>query len=85
MGRELRRYLQRNAGGSYWLSQVRGIVVDRKVIAVATRLRRTPGGRRTACGLCGLIQGSDVADFTPGHTILGRGDVVLRTCRTRPE
>jgi hypothetical protein len=79
----LRRYLQRNAGSSPWLGRVRGIVVQRGVIAVATDLRRNRGGRRIARRLCNLIQGADVADFTPGHTIYGDEDVVLRVCRAR--
>jgi hypothetical protein len=83
VGQELRRYLLRNAGSQAWLTRVRAIVVDRGVIAVATELRRDRRGKRIARRLCRLIQGADVADFTPGHTILGHEDVVLRTCRSR--
>jgi hypothetical protein len=83
IGRGLRRYLQRTTGSNPWLGRVRGIVVQRGVIAVATDLRRNRGGKRIARQLCNLIQGADVADFTPGHTIYGHEDVVLRVCRAR--
>jgi hypothetical protein len=86
IGQELRRYLLRNAGSEPWLTRVKGIVVERNVIAVATDLRRNRRGKRIARRLCSLIQAADVADFTPGHTIYGHEDVVLRVCpsRTRP-
>jgi hypothetical protein len=84
IARELRRYLWRNAGFEPWIWRLSGIVVDHKVIAVATDLRRSRRSRRIARVICRLIQGADVADFTPGHTVVGRGDVVLRACRARP-
>jgi hypothetical protein len=83
MGRRLRSYLWRNVGAAPWLRQVRGIVVDHGVITVATQLRDQPRGNRIAREICGLIQGSDVADFTSGHTVIGRNDVVLEFCRAR--
>jgi hypothetical protein len=84
IGQELRRYLWRNAGARPWMTRVRAIVVDRGRIAVATRLRRNPFGKRSAREICRLIQGADVADFTPGHAVLGHGDRELRACRSRP-
>lgn len=83
IGRELRAYLWRNAGQEPWLRKVGGIVVQRGVIAVATELRRNRYGKRVAHDICRLIQGADVADFTPGHTVYGRDDVKLRKCRAR--
>jgi hypothetical protein len=83
IGRGLRSYLWRNAGAAPWLRQLRAIVVDHGVITVATQLRDQPRGNRIAREICGLIQGSDVADFTPGHTVIGRNDVVLEFCRAR--
>jgi hypothetical protein len=83
IGRRLRRYLLRNAGNEPWLEQVTGILVDRGVIAVSTELRPNRRGKRIARVICDLIQGSDVADFTPGHTVFGRDDVGLRVCRAR--
>jgi hypothetical protein len=86
MGRRLRRYLWRNASSRPWLRRVSGVVVDQGVIAVATRLRRTRYGLRSAREICNLIQGADVADFTPGHSVFGHNEVRLRTCpaRSRP-
>jgi hypothetical protein len=83
MGRQLRAYIWRNAGTAPWLRRVRGIVVESGVITVATQLRARARGEQIARQICGLIQGSDVADFTPGHTVYGRGDVVVRVCRAR--
>jgi hypothetical protein len=84
IGKELRRYLLRNADSQPWLRRVTGIVVDRGVIAIATDLRRGRRGKRIARRLCGVIQGADIADLTPGHKIFGRDDVVLRVCPARP-
>jgi hypothetical protein len=83
IGRELRRYLRRTAGAEGWLNRVKAIVVDRGVIAVVTNLRRNQRGRRMTRRLCGLIHRADVADLTPGRTIFGRHDIVLRECRPR--
>jgi hypothetical protein len=85
IGRDLRRYLWRNAGSRPWLRRVTAIVVDRGVIHIATGLRRNGRGTRSAREICNLINGADVADFTPGHTVFGHDDVVLRTCRARRE
>jgi hypothetical protein len=83
IGRELRRYLRRTAGAEGWLNRVKAMVVDHRVIAVVTNLRRNHRGRRMTRRLCGLIHRADVADLTPGHTIFGRHDIVLRECRPR--
>jgi hypothetical protein len=84
-GFDLRRYLDRNAGRTRWYRSVTAIVVDRQVIGIATTLTKNRRGRRLAALLCNLIQGSDVADFTPGHTIFGRNDVRLKVCAARPK
>lgn len=34
-------------------------------------------------GLCDLIQGADVADFTAGHRVLGAGDAEIVACEPR--
>ena len=83
IGNRLRRYLWRNARSRPWLIQVSAIVVDHKVIGVVTQLRRDRRGRRSAREICRLIQGADVADFTPGHAVVGRNDVVVRACAAR--
>lgn len=84
-GRELRRYLRRAARHTRWYRRVKVISVDRQVIAVITSLRQNAAGRRVAARLCNLIQGADVADFTPGHTIFGREEVRLKVCPARQE
>jgi hypothetical protein len=85
IGRKLRGYLWRNVGTEPWLRRVTGIVVDDRVISVTTQLRRNRRGEQVSRWLCQLIQGADVADFTPGHTVFGRGDVVVRACPARRE
>jgi len=62
---------------------VKGIGVDGKVITLATGLDSGATGRAGADAACTLIQGSDVADFTAGHTILDRDGNTIETCRTR--
>jgi hypothetical protein len=84
IGRDLRAYLWRNVGQAPWMRKIRGLVVQRGVISVATELLRNRHGKRVAREICNLIQGSDVADFTPGHTVFGHDDVRLRRCRARP-
>jgi hypothetical protein len=81
IGRRLRAYLWRS--DAPWLRTITAIVVEKGVIAVSTGLRANHRGKRAARVICTLIQGSDVADFTPGHTVFGRNDVRLRTCRAR--
>ena len=83
IGYKLSRYLWRNARSRPWLTQVSAIGVDHKVIVVSTQLRRNRHGRRSAREICRLIQGADVADFTPGHAVVGRNDVVVRACAAR--
>jgi hypothetical protein len=85
IGRRLRGYLWRNVGTEPWLRRVTGVVVDDRVISVTTQLRRNRRGKQVSRWLCQLIQGADVADFTPGHTIFGRGDLVVRACPGRRE
>jgi hypothetical protein len=80
VARRLRRYLLRNAVGQPWLRQVAAIAVNRGVIVVATELRPNRGSKRIAREICRLIHGADVADFTPGHSVLAHDLSVLRTC-----
>jgi hypothetical protein len=83
IGRRLREYLWRNASPRPWMRLVTAIFVEHGVISVRTRLRDDRRGRRSAREICRFIQGADVADFTPGHTVSGRNDVVLAFCRAR--
>jgi hypothetical protein len=79
----LRRYLLRNGAGPEWFMTVRTVLVRRGVITITTSLPRDAESRRRAAELCSLIQGADVADFTPGHRVRGRRGRTLRTCPAR--
>jgi hypothetical protein len=57
------------------------IAVKDGVITVKTTLESTD--TQNAGDICNTIQGSDVADFTPGHTVLGEGNEVLARCPAR--
>jgi hypothetical protein len=83
MARSVAGYLRRNASGAPFYEAIERVTVRDGVIAIETTL--TLDGRRAghAQHLCDLIQGSDEADFTPGHTITGRGPKV--TCRHRTD
>jgi len=53
------------------------------VLTITTDLESTAANRRIARQICAVIQGSDVADFTEGHTVRGRGSTRLVTCPAR--
>jgi hypothetical protein len=88
--RVLRRYLAHRYGGvdrafesfRSMCESYRAIRVEDGVITVETALR---GGLARVRGsdLCNLIQGSDVADFTPGHRVLGDDGSQLAECPAR--
>ena len=82
MATDVQRYFQRNASIAPWYSEIESIGVEGGVITVNTRLDLAePPGRAAADQICGLIQGSDVADFTPGHTVRGEGEPIVCPCR----
>jgi len=83
LAQDLLRYLQRNAGIAPWYPALRAIEVRRTVFTVRSSLRRTKPGRGAAGEICSLIQGADVADFTPGHAVRGRDGRRIRRCPTR--
>ena len=75
MAADVDRYFRRNASAAPWYSHLESISVELGVISVETALDLgQPSGRTAAAEICNLIQGSDVADFTPGHTVRGRGN-----------
>ena len=80
---DLRRYLERNARGAPWFARVLAIDVDHMAITVRTTLRRSDAGRAAAKEVCAMIQGSDVADFTPGHRVVDRDRAGIRRCPPR--
>ena len=82
MATDVQRYFQRNASLAPWYSEIDSIGVEDGVIAVNTTLDLAePSGRAAVDQICGLIQGSDVADFTPGHTVRGEGEPIVCPCR----
>lgn len=85
MAIDVQRYFRRNAASAPWYSEIELIAVTNGVVRIDTTLDLDePEDRRTADEICNLIQGSDVADFTPGHTVRGaHGEQV--TCPHREE
>ena len=83
MAVQVRRYFRRNAAQAPWSDEIESITAAGGVVTVETTLDLDePQGRKAAAEICDLIQGSDVADFTPGHTVRG-GDGERVTCRGR--
>jgi hypothetical protein len=68
-------YVQRTCG-SY-----QRITVKDGVFTVKTTLESTD--TKNAADICDTIQGADLADFTPGHTVVGEDNEVLARCRAR--
>jgi hypothetical protein len=85
MAVDVQRYFRRNAAAAPWYTEIELIAVTDGVVTIDTTLDLDePQGRETADEICNLIQGSDVADFTPGHTVRGdHGEQV--TCPHREE
>jgi hypothetical protein len=74
MAADVERYFERNASPAPWYGAIESISVVDGVITVDTTLDLSAvAGREVADLICALIQGSDVADFTPGHTVVGQG------------
>jgi hypothetical protein len=86
MAADIRRYFKRNASGRPWYDEVESIGVVDGVITIDTTLDLgEPFGRANVAEICGFIQGSDVADFTPGHTVLvDRDERIVCPCRRLP-
>ena len=85
LARGLRRYFDRNAGSAPWYHAVRTFEAEDGVFTVHTALRRNQRGRAIAARICNLIQGSDLADFTPGHSVRGRDGERIVVCPERRE
>ena len=82
MAAHVERYFERNASQAPWYEDIQSISVVGGVITIDTTLNlNAPPGSAAADQICGLIQGSDVADFTPGHTVRGEGDPMVCPCR----
>jgi hypothetical protein len=72
------RYFRRNFRGLYWYGHIERMRVERGVITMVTDLAITGNDRFAARQICDGIQGSDVADFTPGHSVVGRNGARAR-------
>jgi hypothetical protein len=85
MAADVQRYFARNAHTAPWFTDIESISVAAGVVTVETTLNvEEPSGRVAASQICSLIQGSDVADFTPGHTVRGDGERQI-VCPARTE
>ena len=78
MARAVARYLDRNTN----IEEIDRVSVRRGVITVHTKLVLSGRVDGDARAICDLIQGSDEADLTPGHTVRGRGPAVTCPHRT---
>ena len=85
MAADVQRYFKRNAYAAPWYADVESISVNGGVIVVDTALDLDQASGQKAAGeICNLIQGSDVADFTPGHTVRGQGSQAV-VCAPRTD
>ncbi|MGK2932295.1 MAG: hypothetical protein ACSLFD_05945 [Solirubrobacterales bacterium] len=48
-------------------------------------LENDPEGRGAGGAFCDLVQGSDVADFTPGHELQDKDGETVKVCPTRDD
>ncbi|HEX8744899.1 MAG TPA: hypothetical protein VF712_17375 [Thermoleophilaceae bacterium] len=82
MARDVAVYFQRNTDGTPLAGKIERVSVRKGVITVETSLALSGKATGSARDVCGLIQGSDAADFTPGHTVTGNGPRVTCPHRT---
>ncbi|HEX2125871.1 MAG TPA: hypothetical protein VHF45_04850 [Thermoleophilaceae bacterium] len=82
MARTVATYFERNATGTAFYDEIERVSVREGVITVETTLRLSGRLEGAARDICDLIQGSDEADFTPGHSVTGRGPKVVCPHRT---
>ena len=82
MASDVVRYFRRNFRGLFWYGRIELVRVERGVITIVTDLAVRGDYRFAARQICDGIQGSDVADFTSGHTVVGRNGARVR-CPTR--
>lgn len=83
MAEDVLRYFKRNASERPWYGHVETVSVMDGVITIDTTLDLL-GKRSEAMEICAYIQGSDVADFTPGHTVRASGGQTV-VCPARTE
>ena len=83
MAQRVVRYLDRNAKGWPWYRRVEQVSVENGVVTIETTvdLEQNEDAGPLACS---FIQGSDEADFTPGHRIEGRNGTAFE-CPSRTD
>jgi hypothetical protein len=84
MASRIGQYFERNGRSAPWYGNIESIRVERGVITVQTGLELGGVNRPAGGEICGLIHGSDEADFTPGHAIED-ADGVSVPCPPRSE
>ncbi len=59
------------------------IEVENNRIALRSGLENDTEGRAAGDAFCQLVQGSDVADFTPGHELQDKDGETIKVCPAR--
>jgi len=54
-------------------------------VTIHSGLENDAEGRAAGEAFCNLIQGSDVADFTPGHELQGKEGETIKVCPARED
>lgn len=81
------RYLQRGCGSKRVkpCGNFERIEARNGVLTITTDLGPSAADRQLAREICDVIQGSDVADFTEGHSVNGPNSLRLATCPRRTQ
>ena len=61
------------------------IAVEDSRVTIRSGLEIDPEGRAAGEAFCNLIQGSDVADFVPGHELQDKDGVTITVCPARTD
>ncbi len=64
---------------------VAAIAVEDSRVTIRSGLENDAEGRAGGEAFCNLIQGSDVADFTPGHELQGKEGEAIKVCPARSD
>jgi hypothetical protein len=70
-------------GASALCASIAVISVENSRVVIRSGLEDDAKGRAAGDAFCDLIQGSDVADFTPGHELQGRNGETITVCPAR--
>lgn len=77
------RYKRLTEGTIAMCEGVTAIAVEDGVVTVRSDLADDADGKAAGQGFCLLIQGSDVADFTPGHELQDEQGETIEVCPAR--